>query len=335
MKKKLGFILSLFISITFLFLALKKVDAKEIGESLLKTDLLYFLLAILITFIAFFLRAIRWKILLNPLKKLPLSMVFNATMIGFMCNYLLPARIGEVVRAYLIGTRAKISKSAVFATIIVERVMDIFILSLFTAIILMFFPVPVYFKKLGIVIFVLNTLIFIILTAMLKKSAAFIRIIEKPLSIFGEKIKEKIKNFLFAFIKGLNILKNRSNFLTSAILSLGIWSITGLLFYVLFFSFPISLPLHAAFLDMIILTFGIMIPSTTGFIGTFQFFSKEGLMFFHIDPSIALSYSILLYASQFLLVVGAGLISLWIWGLNFKNLKTKASSYNLLEKRRK
>jgi uncharacterized protein (TIRG00374 family) len=335
MKKKLGFILSLFISIIFLLLALKKVNAKEIGESLLKANLLYFLLAILITFIAFLLRAIRWKILLSPLKKLPLSMVFNATMIGFMCNYLLPARVGEVIRAYLIGTRGKISKSAAFATIIVERVMDIFILSLFAAIILIFFPVPLYFKKIGVVIFILNTLIFVILVIMHNKSAAFIRIIEKPLSIFGEKIKEKIKTLLFAFIKGLNILKNRSNLLLAAVLSLCIWSITGLLFYVLFFSFPIRLPPHAAFFDMIILTFGIMIPSTSGFIGTFQFFTKEGLMIFHVDPNIALSYSILLYISQFLLVVGVGLVSLWLWGLSFKNLKTKTYSYNSPEKKQK
>jgi len=335
MKKKLGLILSLFISIIFLLLALKKVDAKEIGEILLNANLLYFFLAIFITLIAFLLRAIRWKILLNPLRNLPLSMVFNATMIGFMCNYTLPARVGEVIRAYLIGTRGNISKSAAFATIIVERVMDIFILSLFTAIILIFFPVPGYFKKIGAAIVILNTLIFIILLVIRNKSAVFIRIIEKPLSMFGEKIKEKIKTFLFSFIKGLKILENRSNFLLAAVFSLGIWSITGLLIYVLFFSFPIRLPLYAAFLDMIILTFGIMIPSTSGFIGTFQFFTKEGLMIFHVDPNIALSYSILLYTSQFLLVVGVGLVSLWIWGLNFKSLKTESSSYNSLEIKQK
>jgi len=335
MKKKLGLILSFFISIIFLLLALKKVNAKEIGESLLNATLLYFFLAIFITLIAFLLRAIRWRILLNPLKKLPLSMVFNATIIGFMCNYTLPARVGEVIRAYLIGARGNISKSAAFATIIVERVMDVFILTLFTAILLIFFPVPGYFKKIGVVIVILNTLIFILLVVMNKKTAVFIRIIEKPLSIFGEKIKEKIKTFLFAFIKGLKILENRSNFLLAALLSLGIWSITGLLFYVLFFSFPIRLPLHAAFLDMIVLTFGIMIPSTSGFIGTFQFFAKEGLMIFHVDPNIALSYSILLYASQFLLVVVVGLVSLWLWGLDFKDLKTKASSYNSLENKQR
>ncbi len=78
-----------------------------------------------------------------------------------------------------------------------------------------------------------------------------------------------------------------------------------------------------------------MIPSTSGFIGTFQFFVKEGLIIFQVDPNTALSYSILLYASQFLLVVGTGLISLWLWGINFKNLKSNASSYSILEKKQK
>lgn len=335
MKKKLGLVLSFFISIIFLFLALKKVDAKEIGELLLKVNLSYFFLTILITFLAFFLRALRWKILLRPLKTFPLSMIFNATMIGFMCNYTLPARVGEVIRAYLVGTRGNISKSAAFATIIVERVMDLFILSFLSAIVLIFFDVPLYLKKIGITIFILNILIFILLVTIHKKSTLFIKIIEKPLSIFGEKLKEKIKILLLAFIKGLKILENPSSFLLATFISLVIWSITGLLFYVLFFSLQIRLPLYAAFLDMIMLTFGIMIPSTAGFIGTFQFFVKEGLMIFNVDPNMALSYSILLYATQFLLVVGVGLISLWLWGLTFKNLKIKASSYNLLEKEQK
>jgi len=59
------------------------------------------------------------------------------------------------------------------------------------------------------------------------------------------------------------------------------------------------------------------------------------LMIFHVDPNIALSYSILLYASQFLLVVVVGLVSLWLWGLDFTNLKTKASSYNSLENKQR
>jgi uncharacterized protein (TIRG00374 family) len=333
MKKRLGLLISFSISIIFLFLALKKVDVKEIGGSLINANLFYFFLTILITFIAFFLRAVRWKVLLSPIKSFPLVVVFNATMIGFMCNYTLPARVGEVVRAYLIGTRGSISKSAAFATIIVERVMDLFTLLLFAAIILIFFSVPLFLKKIGFTIFILNILVFLFLVIIQKKSVLFIRIIEKPLSLFGKKIKERVKVLLSAFIEGLDILGNPSSFVMASFISLGIWIITGLHFYVLFFSLPIRLPLHAAFLDMVILTFGIMIPSTSGFIGTFQFFVKEGLMIFNIDPNMALSYSILLYATQFLLVVGVGLISLWVWGLNFKYLKTKASSYNLSEKK--
>lgn len=335
MKEKVGLILSLIISIIFLFLAFKKVNIQQIGESLLHANLLYFVFAIILTFIAFFLRALRWKILMSSLKKLPLPMVFNATMIGFMCNYTLPARVGEVIRAYLIGTRGNISKSAAFATIVVERVLDVFTLSLFTAIIVIFFPIPHWFKRIGNSIIVLNILIFLILIVMQKKRTLFLKIIEKTSNIFGSKMKEKIKTIFSAFIEGLNILENKKNLILSAALSLGIWSLTGLFFYILLFSFPIRLPLYAAFLDMIILSFGIMIPSTSGFIGTFQFFVKEGLVIFQVDPNTALSYSILLYASQFLLVVGTGLVSLWLWGITFKNLKSNASSYNILEKKQK
>lgn len=335
MKKKFGLVLSLLISILFLYLAFKKVNLKEVGALLLNTNLLYFAFTVLLTFIAFLLRALRWKILLNPLKKFPLSMVFNATMIGFMCNYTLPARAGELVRAYLIGSRGNISKSSAIATIVVERVLDVFILSFITAIIVFSFPVPIWLKRTGTIMALLNISIFIFLVSMHKKKSAFLKIIEKPLNILGKRIKEKVKTFLSAFIEGLNILKSLGNFLLVTVLSFVIWGITGLLLYVLFFSFPINLPVYAAYLDMIILTLGIMIPSTSGFIGTFQFFVKEGLIIFQVDPNIALSYSILLYASQFILVVGIGLICLWLWSINFKSLKTDVSSYNLLQKKQK
>jgi uncharacterized protein (TIRG00374 family) len=329
MKKRLGLVLSFLISVIFLILAFKKVNAREIGQSLLNANLSYFVIAVLLTFFTFFLRAIRWQILLNPLKKLPLPLVYHATMIGFTCNYLLPARIGEIIRAYLIGARGNMSKSSALATIIVERVLDVFILSFFTAAIVIFFSVPAWVKKIGTIISILNILIFIILVGMHKKRTIFLKIIEKIFAIFGEKIKERTKTLFSAFIEGLNILDNPINLLLVTVLSFAIWGISGLFFYALFFSFPIRLPLYAAFLDMIILTFGILLPSTTGFIGTFQFFVKEGLVIFQVNPNIALSYSILLYVSQFLPVVGPGLISLWLWGLDFKNLKADASSCNI------
>jgi uncharacterized protein (TIRG00374 family) len=329
MKKRLGLVLSFLISIVFLYLALKKVDAREIGQSLLDADLSYFVITILLTFFTFFLRAIRWQILLNPLKKLPLPLVYHATMIGFMCNYVLPARIGEIIRAYLIGARGNISKSSALATIIIERVLDVFILSFFGVIILIFYPIPIWVKRIGITVTLLNISIFIILLGMQKKREVFFKLIEKVLKIFGEKIKERIKTLLSCFIEGLNILNNPTNFFLVSVLSIAIWGITGLFFYILFFSFPIRLPLYAAFLDMVILTFGIMIPSTTGFIGTFQFFVKEGLVIFQINPNMALSYSILLYVSQFIPVVVPGFVSLWIWGLDFRNLTTNASGYNI------
>jgi uncharacterized protein (TIRG00374 family) len=335
MRKRLGLVLSFLISIVFLYLAFKKVDAREIGQSLLNVNLSYFTITVLLTFFAFFLRAIRWQILLNPSKKLPLPLVYHATMIGFMCNFVLPARIGELIRAYLIGARGNMSKSSAFATIIIERVLDVFIISFFTAVIVIFFSVPDWVKRIGIIISILNISIFIILLSMHKKKDLFFTIIEKILKIFGEGIKEKIKKLLYSFIEGLDILEKGSNLIIAIVLSIVIWSISGLFFFVLFYSLPIRLPLYAAFLDMIILNFGIMIPSTTGFIGTFQFFVKEGLTIFQINPNTALSYSILLYVSQFLPVVGLGIVSLWIWGLDFKKLQTNASAYDTIKKRHK
>src|SRR5262249_54827248 len=82
-------------------------------------------------FLRFWLSALRWQLLLRPVKRVGLHRLFAVTMIGFMANNILPARLGEVVRAYALGRSEALSPSVPFATIVIERMFDGFTLLLF------------------------------------------------------------------------------------------------------------------------------------------------------------------------------------------------------------
>ena len=101
---------------TFLYLAFRRTDLLAVGYTLRQAAYIWLFPAVVLTLLSFYLRAYRWHYLLESIKPITISSLFSATLIGFMANNLLPARLGEFVRAYVIGRREGIRGSASFAT---------------------------------------------------------------------------------------------------------------------------------------------------------------------------------------------------------------------------
>ena len=128
-------------SALFLFLAFRAVHPADLAAAFRHVDYLYTIPAMLLIFASLWMRAFRWRYLLSPVKLIGIRSLFYAVGVGSMVNIVFPARLGEVVRAHAIGTKEQISRSASFATIVVERVFDGFAL-------LFFLMVPVLFGDL-------------------------------------------------------------------------------------------------------------------------------------------------------------------------------------------
>ena len=123
--KSRQFIIGLVISVLFFALALAGIDLREVWNALLSANYWALLPALVLYFIGVWVRALRWRILLRPLlPKLTLRRTFEVEVIGYMANNVLPARIGELVRAYVLSLREGVRKTATLATILVERIFD-------------------------------------------------------------------------------------------------------------------------------------------------------------------------------------------------------------------
>jgi len=118
--KLLGFLLTFI----FLGLVLWQTNLSELGGALSSANYLYVIPAAFCTLISYILRTIRWRRILLPTRSIPARRLFPVLMIGFMANNVLPARLGEFVRAYSLGQKESISKSLSFATIMLERLLD-------------------------------------------------------------------------------------------------------------------------------------------------------------------------------------------------------------------
>jgi uncharacterized protein (TIRG00374 family) len=117
-------------SALFLWLAMRASTGRSSRIAIERTRWLYLVPAVVLTMLGHFIRSIRWKYMMDPIKRCGIRPLWSATAIAFMVNNLLPARLGELVRAFVIGRSQNVSRSASFATIVYERVVDVFVLIL-------------------------------------------------------------------------------------------------------------------------------------------------------------------------------------------------------------
>ncbi len=115
----------LVVTVALIALFLRQADLSAVGRELAQAQPLEVVLALLASFGTYVFRTFRWQYLLLPIGHVPFSPALRATIIGFGANAMLPGRVGEVVRPYLLARKANLDPTATFATIVLERALDI------------------------------------------------------------------------------------------------------------------------------------------------------------------------------------------------------------------
>jgi len=315
--------IGIIVSALFLFLAFRKVDFAELGAALENANYLYIIPVALLSLASVSVRSVRWRYLLRPVKEIGPRSLFSATFIGLMANNVLPARLGEFVRAYVIGERERISKSASFATIVLERILDGFTILFFLVIVLVFYAVsfPGWLRNASYfaLIFYLAAILFLILLKVNTRRA--VGIAEFALRAFPGRMHDPVIRILHAFIEGLAVLHSARNVLIAGSLSVLVWLPHVLINHLLLVSFDIHLPVFASLLLLVSLAIGVMVPSAPGFIGTVQYVCVLSLALFGVPREQALSFSIVYHASVFIPVTAVGLVFLFAERLSFTDIR--------------
>lgn len=315
------------VSILFMYLFFRKIDLQEVWGSFRSVNYLYTLPIMLVNIFCIWLRAVRWRTLLRPVKKVGLPELFQATAIGFMANNLFPARIGELVRAFLLAGKEKISKSASLATVVVERLFDGFAILLLFLVVILFMPFPEHgaqvltpqrIRTVGWLSLLFYSLVLVVLVLLRFHNQRLNRIIGFFLKPLPARIARRIQELIQSFVSGLEILQQKKDLLVVMMYSLVLWIILGLSVYMLFAAFNFQLTLLEAFFLEVVLVFGVSIPSAPGFIGTFHWACAAGLIFLGIEPNQAKTFSILYWLCYFLPITLLGLVVLWKEGLTLR-----------------
>src|SRR5436190_10386065 len=125
MRSHLRAAVVLLLTVGLLAYFLRGVNPSDVWEKTREADSRLLLAGIGVTMMTYVIRAFRWQYLLAPIGPARFSTAFQTTVIGFAASFLLPARAGEVLRPYLLARREHLPPTAAFATIIVERLLDL------------------------------------------------------------------------------------------------------------------------------------------------------------------------------------------------------------------
>lgn len=332
--KHFKFWIGIALSAFFLWLSLRTVNWSEVVGAFRNIEYLYLIPVAVLIILSDYVRAIRWQYLLMDIKKIKVYQLFSIIMISQFLLQVLPARIGEIIRAYLVGKKYNISKTASFSSIVVEKIFDgCFIMVLFVASLYVYpgdldvsIPgVPDFSLKKIIIAFSAIYIVALAFLLMLKCfPGASCRMVGVVMCCLPSAVKTRADGLLKSFIAGLNIFHNgRYLFLSIATTAL-LWLVAICSYYAGLLAFDIHAPFYFCFILMGFIVIAVMIPAAPGFVGVFHFVVQITLQkFYGTSPAVALSYAWVIWFFGMFINVAPGLFYFNQYNLHMKNLKDK------------
>ena len=333
MRSRLRAALILILTAALLAFFLRSADWAGVWAETSSADEGFLLLAVGTTLTTYLVRAFRWQYLLAPIGPTKFWAAFETTVIGFSANFLLPARPGEVLRPYLLARRERLAGSAAFATIILERLLDLVtVLLLFGVFVVLVNPAtlagdPALYTrvKIGGLVSAAAALIGLALLFALaghpeRLGRAALRI-ERVLPV---RIARIVARFVEAFAQGLAVMRQPARLAVSLLLSFPLWlSIAGGI-WLTSHAFHMTFGYLGSFLVMTLLVVGVAVP-TPGAIGGFHAMYQIAVTtFFGVPNDRAIGAAIVLHAISFLPVTLLGLIFMAREGLSFGRMRDMA-----------
>lgn len=346
MKKNTGIslLIGVIVSVVALYFALKNVPASELAAYMITIEYSWVVLSIVVSILSFLIRAYRWQILLGSERQIGYWQAFHPLMIGFMVNCILPGRVGEVIRPIVLKQKSKVPFTTGIATVAAERAFDLLMLiGLFVVVMSTVRIDPNLDIQFGAYHLNKETLLSIFsgmvnLSILLVAGIVFIAfennrkrinkcIMWGPNLFFwirdGDKtrLKEKIcvplTKLVDSFATGFAKVKDLKALLVCTGLSMIIWGLSALSYYVMSLGCPgIGLTFYEITAMMVILCFFIALPSVPGYWGIWEAGGVFALLLFGVAKKDAAGYTLASHAIQTLPVVLVGLYSALHTGIN-------------------
>jgi uncharacterized protein (TIRG00374 family) len=288
------------LSAALIYWTLHGVSPEQVARSLSQADPFLFAGAVFCATAIFGLRAKRWQLILQPVaEKVGMGALWRATAIGMMVNNVVPARAGELARAYALTRETRVPFATALASLAVDRLFDAIVLLLLAATALFDpalsssqtlagRPLSSFAVGAGTVVAVLLALLY----SLVFFPSQLLRLFELFARKVSPTVEERGRRVLQTFVQGLSVLRSPARFASVFAWTLAHWLLNALGFWLAFRAVGIQAPVSAALFLQAFIALGTAVPALPGFFGVFEYMSVQGLSVYGVAQQQAATWAI-------------------------------------------
>jgi uncharacterized protein (TIRG00374 family) len=310
-KRNLLIAVGMLLGLFFLYISFKDISWKDLVEGLGQMHLIYLLPCALLLIAVQFVRAVRFGIILSPFCRMRTKDLWDVLNLWAAASMIMPARLGELVRPYLVRQSGGSFSSAVGA-VIVERFFDLSGLLLLLAVVLWTTPqVPPFYSFLGKALLAALAVGYVLVLLVLAQRERVHAGVEKLLSWLPQRISTFVGAIMLRLIDGFGVMASFRQAATIFLCTLTIWLLFCFMTYLFLVAFSIEAPFLVALTIQVFICFGVALPSAPGFIGTFHAAGRYALTLFGIQAVTAVCFATAYHLFSLVGCLLLGLISYW------------------------
>jgi uncharacterized protein (TIRG00374 family) len=321
-RRWLALLVGIAVSAVFLYVGLRGLNLSRVWHDVRHVHVGWLALGVTIYFFgAVWGRTWRWHYLLRSIKAIPLKRLFPVVVIGYMGNNVYPFRTGEVIRAYVLRRNEDVSISASLATIVVERIFDGLVMLIFVFVALPFADFKANWLR--DVVFV-STLVFwgaflaflIVALRPAQMRRIYSAIFDRTLP---PQMAEAAKGLADHFMLGLENLRRPRDLLMTLLSSVFIWLAETTKYWFVMHAFDFRVSFFALMVMTAVVNLATTLPSSPGYVGTFDTPGIKTLTAYGIGETTAASYTLVLHAALWLPITLLGFFFLYRQGLHWRD----------------
>jgi hypothetical protein len=273
----------------FLYLTFRDISWIEFKQGIDQLRPIYLIPCAILLAMIQFVRALRFGVIMRPFCRLSIKDLWDLLNIWGALNLIMPARLAEFARPYLLQRRG-VPFSSVFGAVMVERFFDLSGLLLLLAICLSRTPeIPAQYSSLGKWMFGFLAFGYLIVLMILARKDLVHRIMERVLSVLPERPARFLSSLALKLIDGLAVMASVPRALIIFVYSVTIWLLFSLITHLFLKAFGIEAPFLVAVTTQVFVSMGVALPSAPGFVGTFHVAVRYSLMLFGVQAALAVS----------------------------------------------
>jgi uncharacterized protein (TIRG00374 family) len=312
-RRALGAVVGIAVSVVFGWLAIRGLNFHEVRSAIGHASLVWILAAVVVSVIGVAMRSERWRTLFPHESRPGHVPTFWALQVGLLANNVLPVRAGELVRVLSLSRESGLRRTAVLATVGVERVFDLAVIALLQLAIASQLPhanVTRRFTLLAVAILAISALLVVVLAiAPVRRKAGGLLVRLPMLRTRGGVLIDSLRT-------GLAALRERELAVVALLWTLGSWLVLAFSGWCVLQAFDLHLPWHAAVFLLVAVTFAQAVPASAGSVGVFELAARSALVAYGVPPAVALSAGLVVHAVSALPFIALGAVGMARLGIS-------------------